>query len=882
MKKFLTLFIVLIIVGTSFAQRYIFQPLDNSVASGYWDLGAFYNNQGSATAKMDLSDNTADKKEGSASLKVDYLIGAGDGWGGFIVRVTPNPLANYMNLSTGTALTFWYKVTKPVVTTKPGTVFMELKIGDVDSDNKRDLWFREMPVDLADASGQWKQVTVSLDVFKDGGDKSKEWALQFGDGDREIQLDKIKTMELALVYITGGSGTNTPTAAGTILFDSFAVTGDRYSPPILTFVNQAASFTKTWSSGTGGVTLTNEATEKVEGTTGSMKVDYTCDASEGWGGVTGFEIPAAAPTKFVERTNLSIFIKNTTACVTTVPKRAVLRMYIYEGDNGEQWVTKIPIDLTKISDWTRYNLPLKQGVNGNNNSDQYPPVGAFARNPNGPKVDETFNPEKMTKIKFEFIAIGAGGPDSGPKGEKLIGNMYFGILQQSGYQLFDIIAPVAPTGVNVVGGNYSNLITWNDIPGETTEKYFIYASKTLISSLTAPGVELVAGNIARGTQVFEHLLRTPKTDKYITYFYAVRAIDKAGNAGPHTLTGGASYLAKGIPTIPILTPPSWKADGALTEWAGVTPFRIKVSDGSGHIMTGFTINNDADCSADFYLAMDKEYMYFAVNVTDDIVFNDISYLSKGSSWALDCADIEIGLYNQPASQHRAYKHGTEPDYHFRFNKDRARSDHWESEKDSLLMPGANYYWQEKFPSGYMIEGRLKFSDMIKLRKTPANTKDTIFVKEGYKIPLQLLVCDNDGLNSPELWKNREGQIGWSPFDNDAGWQYPNLWMYTWLGNTDVVTTDVEEEKPFTFSLDQNYPNPFNPVTQIKYSIASPGLVTLKVYDILGRQVADLVNAVQDAGKYTVNFNASKLASGVYIYRIESGSFTDVKKMMVLK
>ena len=85
-------------------------------------------------------------------------------------------------------------------------------------------------------------------------------------------------------------------------------------------------------------------------------------------------------------------------------------------------------------------------------------------------------------------------------------------------------------------------------------------------------------------------------------------------------------------------------------------------------------------------------------------------------------------------------------------------------------------------------------------------------------------------------------------------------MYTWLGNTDVISTDVNDELPFQYSLDQNYPNPFNPATQIKYSIAKAGIVTLKVYDILVVRLADLVNKYQEAGKYTVYFNASHLAS----------------------
>ncbi len=84
------------------------------------------------------------------------------------------------------------------------------------------------------------------------------------------------------------------------------------------------------------------------------------------------------------------------------------------------------------------------------------------------------------------------------------------------------------------------------------------------------------------------------------------------------------------------------------------------------------------------------------------------------------------------------------------------------------------------------------------------------------------------------------------------------------------------------SLLQNYPNPFNPTTQIKYSIPKSGMVSLKVYDLLGKVVSTLINKEQDAGSYIVNFDASGLASGIYIYRIQSGCFSVAKKMIVLK
>ena len=87
---------------------------------------------------------------------------------------------------------------------------------------------------------------------------------------------------------------------------------------------------------------------------------------------------------------------------------------------------------------------------------------------------------------------------------------------------------------------------------------------------------------------------------------------------------------------------------------------------------------------------------------------------------------------------------------------------------------------------------------------------------------------------------------------------------------------------FTFNLAQNYPNPFNPTTKISYTIPERNNVSLKIYDMLGREVATLVNTTKEAGNYEVNFNASNLASGLYIYKIQAGSFTQSKKMLLLK
>ncbi|AFH49003.1 Hypothetical protein IALB_1293 [Ignavibacterium album JCM 16511] len=88
--------------------------------------------------------------------------------------------------------------------------------------------------------------------------------------------------------------------------------------------------------------------------------------------------------------------------------------------------------------------------------------------------------------------------------------------------------------------------------------------------------------------------------------------------------------------------------------------------------------------------------------------------------------------------------------------------------------------------------------------------------------------------------------------------------------------------PTKFILEQNYPNPFNPSTKISYALSNPELVSLKVFDILGNEVANLVNEFQQAGVYEIEFNASELPSGIYYYRLTAGNFSDVKKMLMTK
>ena len=113
--------------------------------------------------------------------------------------------------------------------------------------------------------------------------------------------------------------------------------------------------------------------------------------------------------------------------------------------------------------------------------------------------------------------------------------------------------------------------------------------------------------------------------------------------------------------------------------------------------------------------------------------------------------------------------------------------------------------------------------------------------------------------------------------NETGYDYATI-KYSQSTGISQISSGIPEN----FTLLQNYPNPFNPVTNLEFGISDLGFVSLKVYDILGKEVATLVNEKLSPGKYKVEFDGSGLTSGVYFYRITAGEFTDTKRMLFVK
>ncbi|MCF8242618.1 MAG: T9SS type A sorting domain-containing protein, partial [Melioribacteraceae bacterium] len=124
------------------------------------------------------------------------------------------------------------------------------------------------------------------------------------------------------------------------------------------------------------------------------------------------------------------------------------------------------------------------------------------------------------------------------------------------------------------------------------------------------------------------------------------------------------------------------------------------------------------------------------------------------------------------------------------------------------------------------------------------------------------------------------------FDNQGG-THPNDGFDAMVYSLDFsLVTNIEsnekENSPSAFTLSQNYPNPFNPSTTIKFSIPRTSEVSLKVYNMLGQEIAELINMQMSSGNYTVNFNAENLSSGIYFYSIQAGDFSASKKMLLIK
>jgi hypothetical protein len=138
-----------------------------------------------------------------------------------------------------------------------------------------------------------------------------------------------------------------------------------------------------------------------------------------------------------------------------------------------------------------------------------------------------------------------------------------------------------------------------------------------------------------------------------------------------------------------------------------------------------------------------------------------------------------------------------------------------------------------------------------------------------------VIFNSEGLTANQLYT---GYI--TVTSNDI--QNPFVIIPVTLFTGKASSVQNQDGVPENYSLEQNYPNPFNPSTTIKYSIPSSGYITLKVFDVLGNEIATLVNEEKPAGTYKVEFEAESFSSGIYFYKLLAGDFIETKKMILLK
>jgi len=784
-------------------------------------------------SSMTLSVNDTDYVEGTGALDAKVVIGSFHPWGSFnslIFRVPESEPP--MDWSDSDSLSLWIKVRK--APTHPE--YMVFRIHLADQPNPTDdieEYIYENAV-ILDSTSDWVQLKVPIfERPTDGSTVPNDegfvlFPQTWGGGtynNRKLDRDKIVGFNLAFVTTGWTAPANIPADSLEVSLDLFARFGARAFPFVIfngKVVSQNLS-AFVW----GGSSITVEADAGATPGTNALKWVQGDEWGSGWTGF-GFNIN---PTVNL----LGSWMKDSVKFKMKTPSATgALRIQFESGADGKVGLVFTP---TNDDQWHEYKFALRDMVYQDNTSN--------------------FD---TTRVSVVGIMAEASG---------VVGNTIYIDDWWTDNPEIDVVAPQAPGNLLVIPGDKSNLVTWVDVPGESGETYNVYYSPEPITDLTGSKVEMVeiGQDIPENTGSVTHLLFAPAGDSSVTYYYAVTTVDAAGNeSAPAVTNNPVTNTAKAMPVIYIGRPSNFNADGNLSEWTSITPFRMYPSEGA-HIVVNTVVDNDDDLSVLAWVAIDAESLYVAFDVNDDVV--DVS---ATNNWEQDSPDLFIGFYNHHGAPHRGYDRGSEPDYHFRFNKTQAIIDNLGG-KIIATPDSARYVWKEKFPAGYTVEMAIALSDIAS-----AGGDDLFVPVEGMRIPIDFAINDADGGGV------RQGIVTLSPYNDDTSWQSPKYWLHTWYGARfyPLAISDEPKNIAFQFNLLQNYPNPFNPTTTIRYTLARRSSVVLDVFNTLGQKVRTLVNTVQAPGRYEVQLDALGLASGIYFYRLQAGNFVKIRKMLLMR
>ncbi|MGD8415389.1 MAG: T9SS type A sorting domain-containing protein, partial [Candidatus Latescibacterota bacterium] len=795
--------------------------------------------------------------QGEGSLLLDWSLFSDEDWGGssalqhYLPDSTngePTPLYDFSDF---THINLWYNTLVPA--DPPATFRLKMHdasegLGNAPSSETED-WYSEWS-DVFQALPGWNIISIPLESlgnvspgtggFSRPGCPGSCWSGIYGNG--ELDLDQITGFQVEVTGPQFGAVADS-SSSGTIVFDNFYVSGVRYNT--LESFDMAPADGSHWDNGSGSHTIT-VVDDTVEGT-GAFQLDYNVVADLDWGGSVDMDFsPGTFFDDMTERTHISLFYKVLEPA--SAPGQVNLTFKVFDNSTGvrEEWqynAGAIYEDTT--GNWQRLLIPLKEGEGGL-------AIPSWISD----RGDETLNLDMIDGIQLQL---------AGAVGTTTSGSILFDRMTGYGAQIVDFEAPAAVEGLSVTASEYSNIVSWNDVPDEEGETYDIFASANPIDDISAEGVMVLERGVAEDTEVYIHNIYAPKVDQEVSYYYAITASDAVGNVSDGSSTESAvSNMAKGIETISLAVP-DFAADGDLGEWEGITPIHIEPGTDFGNIPDNFSVaEGGEDLAADVYLAIDDEAVYFGADVTDDF-YAPIPEGHETNRWTFDVIEFYFGFYDGRAEEHEGF--GSDPgeqDLQINFYGENVLVG------DPVAVAGDGSYLVTETETGYNIEAKLTYEALGVSGFTPQN---------GMRVPMDIVIMDNDVGGQD----GREGILTYSPFNNDNSYLSPRNWLYTWIGDKMSVGVErLDSAIPESFALDQNYPNPFNPSTVIRYQLAQQGGVTLKVFNMLGQEVTTLVDAEQAAGVYEVRFDASDLASGLYLYQLQAGDKLMSKAMLLTR
>ncbi len=479
-----------------------------------------------------------------------------------------------------------------------------------------------------------------------------------------------------------------------------------------------------------------------------------------------------------------------------------------------------------------------------------------------------------------------------------------------GLDLSDQNAPAPPAvGVSAAATADSNTVSWMSIDGAAG--YKVYFSTEEFTSPSDAGVGLAA-QVGGDATSASHKVEVPHESLLpLTLYYAVTTLSSSGVENEDISTTKTSIANENLAIQPHIAELSMDEIEHLTDLLFDDSFE-NVADGFPEGYMPFELNTkhfkpadaglpdgDQDLSGKLWAGYSADLLelYLYVEVTDDEISLQASEGNPADGWQHDSIEFGWGNYDVrlvagggifAGTPHQDITRGEFADYQFRIG---GQGDGTKEGTEAYVFVGWSIdnkpqgseaiYDQLTGDNGSVIGYKILSVLPLDQIQNLEGGDEIVDLPTGAEIryfPFNFVLNDGDG-------GNRDAQIQWSIKSNADGqwWNTPAQWPAVALvGRATRVDITTIEELPGEITLDQNYPNPFNPSTSIQFSLPTSEIVTLRVFDAMGRTVATLLDRKSHAaGKHTVQFNAGGLASGVYFYRLETGSSVLMTRRMLL-